>query len=404
MFLRMAWRNIWRNPRRTGIVISAVAIGIGSCLFSMSLSYGVAQEMVKTAIEGEIGHLQIHARGYAESRDLAVRMPDGGRVARAALDLQPGVEAFAARVRGQGLLNSPRASAGVRVLGIDPVGEARVTSLANSLVAGQWIDAAPSQVLIGERLARRLQVGVGKKLVLSVQDLSGELTGKAFRVGGIVDMASSELNSGVVFVALDQAQALFGLGDGVTEIAVVTTAGQDLNRLKEALSEQLGPGADVRTWSEIQPLLEYLVEITDQNAYVMYGAVFVAMGFGIANVLFMCVFERAREIGVMMAMGMRRRRVVALVVGEACLLTLFGLAVGIAGAVAAVWGLRDGIDFSAFAAGLEALGARSRVAPVLRASDLVVPIAVGGVAALLASAWPAWRAASGRPANLLRGL
>ena len=404
MVLRMAWRNVWRNPRRAGIVISAVAIGIGSCLFSMSLSYGVAHEMVQTAIESELGHLQIHAQGYAETRDLAVRILDGGQAARAALAGRPDVRAFASRVRGQGLLNSPRASAGVRVLGVDPVGESRVTSLSNSLVEGVWLDADSSRVLIGERLAQRLQVGVGKKLVLSVQDLAGELTGRAFRVGGIVDMASNELNSGVVFVAIDQAQTLFGLGDAVTEIVVVANSDDALTPLKRDLVAQLGADAEVRTWAEVQPLLEYMVRVADQNAYVMYGAVFVAMGFGIANVLFMCVYERAREIGVMMAMGMRRRRVVALVVAESCFLTLIGLALGIAAAVAAVWGFRDGIDFSAFAAGLQMLGAGSRVAPLLRASDLVVPIAVGSVAALLASAWPAWRAASARPADSLRGL
>jgi ABC-type lipoprotein release transport system permease subunit len=284
------------------------------------------------------------------------------------------------------------------------VGESRVTSLSNSLVEGVWLDADSSRVLIGERLAQRLQVGVGKKLVLSVQDLAGELTGRAFRVGGIVDMASNELNSGVVFVAIDQAQTLFGLGDAITEIVVVANSDDALTPLKRDLVAQLGADAEVQTWAEVQPLLEYMVQVADQNAYVMYGAVFVAMGFGIANVLFMCVYERAREIGVMMAMGMRRRRVVALVVAESCFLTLIGLALGIAAAVAAVWGFRDGIDFSAFAAGLQMLGAGSRVAPLLRASDLVVPIAVGSVAALLASAWPAWRAASARPADSLRGL
>lgn len=404
MWLRMAWRNVWRNPRRTGIVVSAVAIGIGACLFSMSLGFGLAQQMVTTAIETQLGHLQIHARGYEESRDLASRLEDGGARARAALRARSDVVAFASRVRGQGLLSSPRASAGVRVVGIDPHGERQVTSLAKSLVQGAWLDGETPRVLIGERLAERLQVAVGKKLVLSVQDLAGELTGRAYRVGGIFHAPSSELNASVVFVALDQAQALFGLGDAVTEIVIVARDDQGLDAIKAELGDELGAAAEVRTWADLQPLLRYMANAVHQNAYVMYATVFVAMAFGIANVLFMSVYERAREIGVMMAMGMKRRRVVALVVGESLLLTLVGLFIGIAAALLGTLAFRDGIDFSAFTEGLASFGASSRVAPVLRAQDLVVPIAVGSLAALLASAWPAWRAASAKPAESLRRL
>ena len=140
MWFRMSWRNVWRNPRRTGIVVSAVAIGIGSCLFSMSLSFGFAEQMVQTAIETELGHLQIHAEGYRESPDLAIRIEDGGRAASAVLSARPDVAGWALRVRGQGLVNSPRASAGVRVLGIDPARESRVTSLAELIVESAWLE------------------------------------------------------------------------------------------------------------------------------------------------------------------------------------------------------------------------------------------------------------------------
>ncbi len=404
MWLRMAWRNVWRNPRRTGIVVSAVAIGIGACLFSMSLSFGVAQQMVTTAIETQLGHLQIHAQGYEENRDLSTRLEDGGKRARAALSARSDIAAFASRVRGQGLLNSPRASAGVRIVGIDPVAEAQVTSLAKSLVQGVWLDGQSPRVLIGERLAKRLQVGIGKKLVLSVQDLAGELTGRAYRVGGIFHAPSSELNSSVVFVSLDQAQSLFGLGEAVTEIVVVAKEDDGLDRIQAELRAELAGVAEVRTWAELQPLLKYMAGAVHQNAYVMYATVFVAMAFGIANVLFMSVHERAREIGVMLAMGMKRWRIVALVVAESLLLTLVGLFIGIAAALLGTLAFRDGIDFSAFAEGLAAFGANSRVAPVLRAEDLMVPIGVGSFAALLASVWPAWRVASARPADSLRRL
>lgn len=401
LVLRLAWRNAWRHPRRTGILITAVAVGIAGTLLTMAVNFGMIFQMVETAIATELGHLQIHARGFDENPELSVRLLDGGRAEVAQLEALEGVRAVARRVRGEGLISSPRASAGVRVLGIEPAREPQVTRIAASITAGVYLDGDARRVLIGEELGRRLEVEVGDKVVLSVQDLAGELTGEALRVGGLFKTSSRELDRGTVFLRLDTGQALLGLGDAVSEIVAVAETRQLVPELRDRLVASLSD-VEVRSWEELQPLLVYMIEVFDQSAILVYAAVFIAMAFGIANVLLMTVYERTREIGIMRAIGFGRARLVATIMAESVIVTGAGLLIGFGGAVVGVAALSDGIDLSSFAQGLKYFGVGSRIIPVLRTSDFTGPVAVAFVTAVIASAWPAWRAVRLRPAEAVR--
>jgi len=175
MIARLAWRNLWRSPRRTGIVIMAVAVGIAGCLLSMAFNYGLIDQMIETAIGTELGHVQVHGAGWEEDPVLGVQLADGGAAVIEALRGAPEQRAFARRVRGEGLVNSPRASAGVRVLGVEVDREGEVSLLRDSIVEGDWFGERRRPVVIGAALARRLQVDVGDKVAISVQDAAGEL-------------------------------------------------------------------------------------------------------------------------------------------------------------------------------------------------------------------------------------
>ncbi len=400
MIWRLAWRNLLRHPRRTGIVITAVAVGLSGCMLSMAINFGMVVQMVEAAIDAELGHLQVHAAGYELDPDLDVRLVDGGRAAVGVLEEEGAL--WAARVRSQGLLHSPRASVGVSVLGVDPERERAISRVADELVDGHWLAPGVREVVIGRRLAARLQVEVGDKVVLSVAELSGDLTGQGYRVGGIFSTASRELDQSAVFLPLPAAQRLFGLDESVSELVVRVGDESRIDPLRAALVETLGDAAEVRSWRELRPVLVYLLESFDAIAWFLYAAVFIAMAFGIANVLLMAVYERTREIGMLMAIGMSRRRVMAEVVLESVLVTAMGLVAGVALAVAGTAALSDGIDLSAWSAGLSKFGVSPRIVPVLRASDLWIPSVVALVSAVVASAWPAHRAVSERPAEALR--
>lgn len=398
---RLAWRNAWRNPRRTGIVVTAAAVGIGGVVLTMAVNYGMVLEMVETAIAAELGHLQVHARGFEEDPVLARRLEDGGAAGARALSELEAVRVWAPRVRGQGLVFSPRASVGVQVVGIDPERESEVSSLARSLVDGHYLDGA-RRVLIGEALARRLTVGTGDKLVLSVQDLGGQLTGEAYRVGGVFRTPSRELDRGTVFLRLRESQRLLGLDGAISELVVLAKRRSDIPAIQQALRARLGDGVEVRTWEELQPLFVYLIESFDSMAWIMYAAVFIGMAFGIANVLLMTVYERMREFGIQMAIGLRSQRLVAMVVLESIVLTFVGLVIGLGAAVLCVWALADGIDLSRFSEGLSAYGIPTRIRPVIRVYDIVVPTLVALVTAIVSSLWPALHAIRFRPAEALR--
>jgi ABC-type lipoprotein release transport system permease subunit len=402
MILRLALRGLLRNPRRTLVVGSAVAVGIAGCSLAIALNSGMAAQMIETAIATELGHLQIHAQGFEQEPQLGVLLADGGAGAARAVEDAPGVRAFALRVRGQGLVHSPRSSVGVRVVAVQPDAEARVSAYARSLREGEWLTSARGRAVLGASLARRLHVEPGDKIVLSVQDLAGDLTAQAFRVGGLFRTASRPIDDSTVLVRLDEGQELFGVGGGVSEIVVLSDEPGTVDALSRALGSALAPGAEVRSWKELQPLLVHLVQMMDRVAWVIYASVFIAMAFGIANVLLMSIYERTREIGVMMAVGMKPRRIVLSVVAESMLVTGLGLAAGLAAGLSWIWLLQDGIDLGFYADGLEALGVGAVIRPVIRANDLAAPVVMAAIAALLASAWPASRAARLRPGEALR--
>jgi len=399
---RLAWRNIGRNPRRTGIVVTAVAVGLAGVLLAMAVNYGMVYQMIENAIDTELGHLQIHGAGFDRKPGLDVRIEEGEQLGSTALTGLPGLEAWAPRVRSQGLVFSPRADVGVEVVGIDPAREARVSVLADSVVSGAYLDGQRRKLLLGEKLASRLHVGVGDKLVLSVQDLRGELTGEAFRVAGLFRTDVGEFDRDSVFLRIDEGQQLFGLGDAVSELVVIADRRGRVDDLKQVIEASLPGNLEVRTWKESRPFLVYLVELFEQMGWFVYGAVFVAMAFGIANVLLMSVYERIREIGILMAIGMGPRRLVLGIVIESVLLTLLGVLIGLGLGTLSIWLLRDGIDLSRWAEGLTAYGVGAKIVPVIRTEDLIVPTLVAFVTAVLASLWPALRAVHIRPADAVR--
>ena len=399
---RLAFRNVFRNPRRTAIVAAAIAVGVGGTLLTMALNLGLMVQMVDTAIGTDLGHVQVHGAGFDRDPGLDVRMGAAARVGRDVVGEASGVSAWAPRIRSEALVFSPRASAGVTLIAIDPAREAKVSSIAGSLTAGRYLGGEKRRVLLGEKLARRLGVGVGDKLVVSAQDTAGDMTGEAFRVGGVFRTSSTAVDEGVIYVSIPEASAMLGLDDEVSEFVLLASDRSVATPLRDALIAELGDGFEVRTWGEMQPLLVYMIEMFESMGWIIYAVVFVAMTFGIANVLLMSVHERIREIGIVMAIGMRPSRVVAMVLAEGAMLAAVGLACGLVATAGLLWVFRDGIDLSVWEAGLSAYGIGNRIVPVIRPGDLVAPVVTAILTAFAASLWPALRAARIAPADAVR--
>lgn len=409
--LVMAWRNLWRGWRRSAIVLLAITVGLSACLLLVGWSHGLVRQMVENAVSTRLGHLVVMAQGYHKNPDVQRNLPDDGREIAAALERFPGAHA-SPRLAGDGLLQSARRSSRVVILGVDPLREARVSVVESALVEGHLPQAAAAEsarrlpgIAIGAAMAERLRVRLGDKVVAHVP---GEVGLGAFRVSGIFRTASSEFDRAVAYVRLEDAQHLFALAGRVTEVAVSLDDVDALPALRAHAVAELarsGPGAaiEVLTWQEREPRLAAMLALMANTAWIIYAAVFVAMAFGIANALLMMVYERIREFGVLRALGLQARALLALVLLESILMTLAGTALGLAvGVPIVLWLGRVGIDLSRFAAGLTEFGIGTRIYTRIDPVDIGLPIAVALGTAVLAALWPAWKAVRLRPSEAIR--
>jgi ABC-type lipoprotein release transport system permease subunit len=414
MLLRLAWRNLWRAWRRSAIVLVAIAVGLAAGMLLVSWSRGMFDEMAESAIELRLSHLAITARGYQDDPDPARSLPGDAAPLRDLVAAVPGARP-AARLAGEGLIQSSRSALRVALLGVDPRAEAAISAVPHSLVAGSWLPPAATRrvgralpsVVIGAAMAERLQVGVGDKVVIHV---AGEGGLAAYRVAGIYRVASSEFERAYAFLRLGDAQALLGRPGAVTEIAINL---EEPGRARE-VQERLRAGAsaawpevpvDVLRWQEREPRLATLLDMIRDTSWILYAAVFIAMAFGIANVLLMSIYERTREFGVLRALGMKGSRLLVLVLLEALLLTLLGTALGLAAALPVVaWLGSVGLDLASFSDALRELGVGTRIRLRLGPEDVVRPIVIAAITALVAAFWPALRAVRLRPTDALRKL
>jgi ABC-type lipoprotein release transport system permease subunit len=355
--------------------------------------------------------MAVLAQGYQKNPDVQRNLPDGGRAIVTELERFPGAHA-SPRIVGDGLLQSARRSSRVVIVGIDPMREARVSVVTQALVEGRMplpLVTTGSRrlpgIAIGAAMAERLRVKLGDKVVAHAP---GEVGLGAFRVSGIFRTASSEFDRSHAYLRVEDAQRLLSVPDRVTEVAVLL---DDPDRLPEfhafassALAAALpDTELDVLTWKEREPRLAAMLGLMADMTWVIYGAVFVAMAFGIANALLMMVYERIREFGMLRALGLQSSRLLALVLLESLVMMLVGTALGLAvGVPIVLWLGQVGIDLTAFADGLTEFGIGTTVYTRIEWRDVLLPVGVAMATAILAALWPAWKAVRLRPAEAIR--
>ncbi len=408
--MRIAWRSLWRGWRRSAIVVTAVTVGLVACLFLVSFSNAFVEELVSTAVETRLANVAVMARGYAANPDVLRNLPGDGVIAQIAEGF-PGAHA-SPRLLGDGLIQSARKSSRIALAGVEPERESRVSVVSRSFVAGGWPAAGAGggarrlgELALGGALAERLGVRVGDKVVIHTPGESGL---GAFRVSGIFRTASSSFDKTQVFVSLADAQRLLDVPGRVTEVALALDDPEKAAELAAFARAELTRALpdvelDVLTWREREPRLAAMLELMGNTRWVAYAAVFIGMAFGIANALLMAVYERIREFGVLRSLGLPATHLVWLVLLESLMLTLGGVVVGLAVGVPIVrYFSVAGLDLSQFSAGLNEFGIGAVVHLRLRGGDMVSPLYIAVLTALVAAAWPAWKAARLRPAEALR--
>ena len=397
----LAWRNLWRNHRRTIIMLAAVSVGAWAMIFMTALMRGMVNEMLRDGIRALPGQVQVHHPDYRDDPSVnnLVAMTDSE--IRAAFD-SAGITRFAARVRVPAVISSERESRGVTLAGVDPGEEMSIGALGTVIVAGRGLQgAADNGVVIGRALAEKLETAVGKRVVLMSQDPDNEVVDRGYRVVGLFEANLPAQEEAFVFAGRQTLQKMLHIGDQVSEVAVMGDDYRNVDPLLEMVREAMSATDEVLPWSELDGYLSSMMSVMDGFVLVWIIVVFLALSFGLVNTMVMAIFERVREIGLMLALGMRPASILVQIVIESLLLLVLGLVIGNTLAYASAVYLRDGIDISAVAQGVEWFGASSILYPEIALRDVIMANAVVLVLGFLASLSPAWRASRYEPVEAI---
>ena len=398
----LAWRNLWRNYRRTLIMLAAVTVGVWAMIFMTSLIRGMVNSMLEDGVRNLPGHVQVHDPAFRDDPSVnnLIALPDSEiqqRLRGAA------VGAWSTRINVPAVVSSERESRGVTAIGIDPRADSVLTGLADTLVAGRSLNGPEDDgLLVAQRLMERLDTRLGKRVVLMSQDPHNEIADRGFRIVGVFSAKLEAQEEAAVYTGKSVLAETLGIPDRVTEVAVVGADFRQVDGLTAAVREALGPELEILPWSEIATYLSSMLGVMDGFVLVWFVVIFLALSFGLVNTLVMAVFERVREIGLMLALGMRPRLILLQVLCESLLLLLLGLALGTFLAWITVKPLEDGLNLAIVAEGMEMFGAASVLYPQLLASDILLANAVVLVLGFAASLSPAWRAARYEPMAALR--
>lgn len=403
-FVKISWRNLWRNWRRTIIAFSAIALGLTFLVFMDGIVGGSRVAIYGNLIRLLGGNVQAHAPGYAEkaSRLPLTAVPDAEKVIQTALKRAEVVGA-SGRINTGGFVSAREGSLPVHILGIEPEKEAALSLVAGNIIVGRYLQSADKDViLVGKTLAERLGVGLGERVSLIGRAPHEQMRTRAMTIIGIYAIGSAELEKTNVYIALGEAQMLYDLPGQVTEVVIaLDTVGNEaatVTALRAAL-----PGVELASWKELNPALVTTYELGDQMISIFGMIVLLIAGIGILNLMLMAVFERTREIGLLAAIGMKRRQIVGLFMLEGTLIGALGAIAGmiLGGAIVLALG-RVGWDLGATNEAGQATALMGSVLyPVLELSPLLTRAVTVLVIAALASLYPAWRAGSSQPAEAL---
>jgi ABC-type lipoprotein release transport system permease subunit len=398
---RLSWRNLWRNYRRTMIMLLAIALGVWAMIFMTALLRGMVDNMVRQGINALPGHVQIHAPEYRDDPSVNHVLPTPSKAMLKLLNSEL-VAAWTSRVRVPAMISSEHDSRGVTLLGIDPLGETALGFDSADVIEGRFLDGTGDRgIVIGKKLLQRLDTRVGKRVVLMSQDPDNNIADRGFRVVGVFEADLESREDSIVYAGREVIQSMLGIGTDVSEIAVLAYDYRTPQALTARIRNAAGADNEVLSWLDLDPYLSAMMRVMDGFVLVWMVVIFLALSFGLVNTLMMAVFERVREIGLMRALGMRPSAIVYQILLESLMLLVLGLVAGNVLAIGTIIGFQDGIDISGVAKGLEMMGAASVMYPVMEWSDLLLANTVVIVLGIITSLLPAWRAAQYRPVEAL---
>jgi ABC-type lipoprotein release transport system permease subunit len=404
LFLRLAWRNIWRHRRRTVIIVLAMGLSLALMMFYDGLIDGFNQAIAGNAVRVLGGNIQVHAAGYREKVDSNPLLPltADAAIVKAALS-QPEVSAAARRIQTGGLVSNREGAFPLNIIGIDPEAEAPVSLIAEHIVDGRYVETTDQDsILIGKGLADALSIKVGDRVTMVGSDIHKQNRRRTMTIIGIYDVGIPTIEKGSAYISLTEAQNLFGLRGQSTEVQITLKKVGPESAVVTALSLAL-PGYEVESWEKNYP--ELGSAISSKSAVMDIFSVIIVMiaGIGILNLLLMAIYERTREIGLLGAMGLKPRQIATIFILEGVLIGVVGVIAGIGMGLMINLSLGQvGMDYSQFAGITEYMALISgKIYPTLGTSKLFGRATVVLIIAALAALIPALIAARREPSEAL---
>ena len=398
---RLAWRYLWRNHRRTIVMLGAISVGAWAMIFMTALTRGMVDQMIADGVSVIPGHVQVHNPDYLDDPSV------NNRIALTGAELEErfgeaGFVAWASRVRVPAVITSERESRGVTLLGIDPDAERAFSFVDYGKVDGRFLEGPDDNgVVIGAKLAETLETEVGKRVVLMSQDPNNEIADRGFRVVGLFHANMETYEEAYAFIGKRTAQKMLRIGDSVSEVVFLGSDYRNVEPVFEKVSAAVDDSVQVSRWTEVDTYLGTMLGVMDGFMLIWVIVIFLALSFGLVNTLVMAVFERVREIGLMLALGMKPMSILGQIIIESMMLLAVGLLIGDVLAYVTVKPLESGIDISIVAKGMEMFGASSILYPKLYMNDVILSNVVVLVLGFLASLSPAWRASRYEPVEAI---
>ncbi len=405
MLFSVAWKNIWRNKLRSLIVIFAIVIGLFGGLYGSAIMLGMVDQRIRLAIANEVSNIQIHQKDFILNKELKDTIPDMARL-KGVLNSMHTIKAYTCRLKVVGMASSATNGLGVMINGIDPDREKLVTDICKSIPdsLGSWFgDRRKNQVVIGHKLMEKLKVKPRSKIVLIFQDDSGNMVSGAFKITGVYRTSNTSFDEANIFVSRSDLQTLLGFRSERSHEISIALNDDGTNAADVSTLGKISSDLTVVGWKEIMPDLGMMNDMMMMWLYLVMVIILLALSFGIINTMMMSVLERTRELGMLMAVGMNRRRVFIMIMLESVMLSLCGglLGMGISALVIQL-SSRYGVDLSTFGKGMEDMGFSAIAYPMLGTGFYIGLTALVILTGILSSLMPARRALKLKPVEAIR--
>ena len=402
-FIKIAFRNILRNKKRSLITISAVGFGLGALIFIWSFVEGAHKQMIQNYTSYITAQIQIQEKGYQNSQKLETYIDQPGDILTALN--QSEIAAFAPRIRAEALLSSAESSVGALVLGVVPDLEKKVSTLHKRLKKGIYLRAEENnKIVLGSTLARNLNVDIDDKLVIMGQALDGSIAGGAYYVAGILDTGVEEIDKGLALITHAAAEELFVMENKTTQIALklldVEASDQVTTNLKAQFSQS---NLEILPWRDVSPILQQWLEYDNTFVWVIVFIVMVVVAIGILNTVLMGVLERTREFGILQAIGTKGNQIVTMVAWESIFLGIIGTLAGFILGLGLTLGFsQSGIDLSLFTGALNSFYMDSIIHPAIYWPRIFISVGLVLITSIVVSIYPAWLASKLEPVEAIR--